>query len=443
MTSTTLPVSGAIYAAARPNAISDRRWDPLLACLAVFLLIAVGRTHQLIPGLDVFRPGLIAGGLALLLFLTDSRPQRRVATVLRFPATRLLLGFLACVALSVPGALYQGLAFGVLVGSFVKSVAMFVLLVGAVRGFRDVERLAGVYFVGVAFYAVVVLANVGGGDRWGEANRVYYDANDFATLAVTAVPIGLYFAGTTRPLGQRLMGALGLGPLAAAFVSTGSRGGFLAMLVVGALILVRLRAIKAIWRVLGAGALAAILVITATDEYWEDIRSLGNLQEDYNLRGEEGRIQVWKRGLGYVLQRPLFGVGVGNFPVAEGTISPLAERGRLGRHLKWSAAHNSYVQVIAELGILALAVFLVMLRRTFDSLARVTRLPGATRSGRGPPQLAQALQASLLGFLTGAFFLSLAYAEMLYALMALAVALQKISLPVRIRRTAPAVRAPV
>jgi hypothetical protein len=40
--------------------------------------------------------------------------------------------------------------------------------------------------------------------------------------------------------------------------------------------------------------------------------------------------------------------------------------------------------------------------------------------------LAQALAASLVGFMVGSFFLSLAYSEMLYTLIALTVALQKI-----------------
>jgi hypothetical protein len=43
------------------------------------------------------------------------------------------------------------------------------------------------------------------------------------------------------------------------------------------------------------------------------------------------------------------------------------------------------------------------------------------------PELAQALTASLLGFVIGAFFLSLAYSEMLYMLLALAIGLYKVT----------------
>jgi len=42
-------------------------------------------------------------------------------------------------------------------------------------------------------------------------------------------------------------------------------------------------------------------------------------------------------------------------------------------------------------------------------------------------ELRQALTASLIGFVVGAFFLSLAYHEMLYTLIALAAGVAKIS----------------
>jgi hypothetical protein len=43
--------------------------------------------------------------------------------------------------------------------------------------------------------------------------------------------------------------------------------------------------------------------------------------------------------------------------------------------------------------------------------------------------LAPALTASLIGFVVGAFFLSLAYSEILFTLVALAVGLQKVTVP--------------
>src|SRR2546425_4973386 len=52
------------------------------------------------------------------------------------------------------------------------------------------------------------------------------------------------------------------------------------------------------------------------------------------------------------------------------------------------------------------------------------------------PRLAESLMAALVGFVVGAFFLSLAYADMLYALVALAIALGKIA-PAKGSRSQP------
>src|SRR5206468_284575 len=82
--------------------------------------------------------------------------------------------------------------------------------------------------------------------------------------------------------------------------------------------------------------------------------------------------------------------------------------------------HSSFVQAGAELGIPGLALFVVMIAAAFRAL-RSEQLgqPRATNRGKRSP-LAQSLTAALVGFTVGAFFLSLAYTDLLYTLVALA-----------------------
>ena len=128
-----------------------------------------------------------------------------------------------------------------------------------------------------------------------------------------------------------------------------------------------------------------------------------------------------------MLDHPVFGVGPANFGVAEGTLSPFAERQQFGVGVRWNAPHNSFVQVGAELGVPGLVLFVGMIANAFVVLRRAGRGNGE-RGGpdQVPVQLAQALTASLIGYVVGAFFLSLAYAELLYTLIALAVGVQKL-----------------
>jgi len=171
--------------------------------------------------------------------------------------------------------------------------------------------------------------------------------------------------------------------------------------------------------------LALLLLGTASDQYWEQMSTILS-DRDYNFTEENGRIQVWGRGVGYMLQHPLLGVGPNNFPAAEGKLSPFAARQQLGIGVRWSAAHNSFIQVGAELGIPGLVLFLGIIASAFGALRRSSRSaladPQQTRS-----QLTHTLTASLIGFVVGSFFLSLGYHEILYTLVALAVGLEKVT----------------
>src|SRR6266446_1428225 len=79
------------------------------------------------------------------------------------------------------------------------------------------------------------------------------------------------------------------------------------------------------------------------------------------------------RGLGYMVDHPAFGVGMRHFQVAEGTISSRARLQERGIGVWWGAAHNTFVQAGAELGIPGLLLLLGLLGTAFQSLRRVAR----------------------------------------------------------------------
>src|SRR3989442_13656065 len=104
-------------------------------------------------------------------------------------------------------------------------------------------------------------------------------------------------------------------------------------------------------------------------------------------------MEVWKRGIGYMLGRPLLGVGAQAFGVAEGTLAPEAvEREEYGKGFKWSTAHNAFVEIGAEIGVLGLLLFGALLVGGFRGLARARR---------GPQREAAVLARALGGALGG------------------------------------------
>lgn len=400
-------------------------WDLLLACVAVYVATAVGRVHELFPVLSLFKPALLATVLAVGLYLLQQSGQRRVG-LLRSPTTTCVLGLLLWSALTVPAALHQGVAFQAWT-NFARTVVMALVVAGSVRGVRDVERLALVYFGVTVLYVAVVLSRFElGTDNWRLGRLYYYDANDLATLIASAMPFGLYFALAKRHLLVRGLAVAGLVLLAVGQIRSGSRGGFLALLAVIAFVLLGFTTVPARARLAGLVAILAITYAAASDRYWAQVQTILSPTQDYNLTSDAGRVKIWERGLGYMADHPILGVGVDNFAVAEGTISPLAKRQERGIGVRWGAAHNTFIQVGAELGVPGLLLFVGMIASAFAALRRAARrAQSSSPPASDASRLAQSLMAALVGFIVGAFFLSLAFTDVMYTLVALAVALAK------------------
>jgi O-antigen ligase len=404
-----------------------RGWDALLLTVAAYVLTAVGRVHQLFSALEVLHLAALSALCALVLYAVDATPARRAARLTG--STEVLAGLLLLwMMMSVPFALSTGASFDLVFDNFLHTALMSFVVAGSVRRVEDVERLAGVYFAGAVAYAAVVVSrfDLGDGGNWRLGHLYYYDANDFATFVVTAMPLGLYFVHAGRRLAARLAAAAGLLVLTLGFVWSGSRGGFVALSAVALFILLRYSAIPLRWRV-AATALAALVVFaTASDRYWQQMSTITS-ENDYNHTSETGRLQIWKRGVDYMLANPLLGVGPDNFPAAEGTLSPLADRQQYGIGVRWNAPHDCFVQIGAETGVPGLLLFVAIFASAFTGLRRAGRAERhhATATGKAP--LTPAITASLVGFVVGGVFLSLAYSEMLYTLIALAVGLRKVT----------------
>jgi len=393
---------------------ADVKWDALLICVAGYILTSVGRIHQLFGALEAIHLAAITGLLAVMLWFVDPRYERQSRTV-RSSTTRLAGLLLFWMILSVPGALRVGNSFDLVFDNFIKTALMSFIVAASVRTVRDVERLALVYLVGAVIYTAVVLTrfDLGAGDAWRLGHLYYYDANDFATYTVSAMPLGIYFLHADRRVRVRLFAAAGLVVLTLGFVWSGSRGGFIALAAVAIFVVVRFSAIPLKWRLFATALVAVVLLTTASDQYWEQMGTIAS-DADYNHTNESGRLHIWRRGVGYMMDNPVFGVGPGNFQTAEGTLSPLAERQQYGIGVRWNAPHNSFVQIGAELGFPGLALYIAVIVSAFLALRRAG-------------DLSPALTASLLGFVVGSFFLSLAYSEMLYTLIAFAVGLRKVT----------------
>jgi len=121
-------------------------------------------------------------------------------------------------------------------------------------------------------------------------------------------------------------------------------------------------------------------------------------------------------------QHPVFGVGLGNFPVAQDTLA----RARGEMIGNWHVTHNTYTQVSSESGLPGLVLFLLAIFFSFRALSHTIRLGGAANSpeGKEVQMLAVCLRIAVLAFMVCAFFASMAYLPILTVLCGLTVSLE-------------------
>ncbi len=348
------------------------KWDALQLALTILVFMQVWRVQDLFPVLALFGLPILATCVTLLLFVLDRDPRRRLSN-LNQPVVLATLGLLALVALSVPGSLY-------------------------VAGSLDFVQIAG-----ILLYSGAVTAQFQMGSNGRLQVLSFYDVNDLALLIISSLPLVLYLWRRPAGLGARVLLTAASAFLMMTLAKTGSRGGFVAFLAVAAYLLLRFRGISGAKRAAAVALLAILLVGTANSSYFERISTLLHPSRDYNWTGgsEVGRMEIWKRGIGYMLSHPVFGVGAKSFAVAEGQLAPEARVQRYGRGFKWSAAHNAFIEIGAELGVLGLILFVTLLVSAFGLLSRIRR-----RATGEAPFLAQALMASLIGVVVASMFLS-------------------------------------
>jgi len=209
---------------------------------------------------------------------------------------------------------------------------------------------------------------------------------------------------------------LQLMPLTGAMTVLGasSRGGQIGLVVQGYLTFLKGKLNIRTLVIIGTLAFAGFTLLPA-----EQKARFSAVGED---RTSQQRLLYWKRGAEMIHDHPVFGVGYFNFPRCFATYYP--------QDMLYGAAqlpHNIFVQVGTDLGVLGLAVFLILVMRTFR-LNRATRRLAAADVKRLPfAHLSRGLDAALWGYLVAGQFVSVAYYPFFWINLALSVALKNVT----------------
>jgi putative inorganic carbon (HCO3(-)) transporter len=311
---------------------------------------------------------------------------------------------------------------------YLINVSLFVIVYTAVQDRRQAAWALGGYMFACAIsfaYGLVVQPDPGQ-----ETERFTGGLADPNVLAAVLLPGIALSAGATlalRSLPLRLTAAGILALCLASFVFTASRGGliaFAAMLLAAVVFAGRKRALAVV---------ATLLVAIAALGYFGLVASEGTRERiEEPLRGEslsqETRVTLWQVAFRMVEDKPVAGVGAGNFTTS--SVHYVLESGDIARTDVIVdtplATHNTYLHVLVEFGIIGAPLFLVIVGFSLASSGLAIR--NFRRSGDTAMEvMARALIVGQIGILSASFFFSAQTDNKLWLILGLGPAMFAVS----------------
>jgi O-antigen ligase len=326
---------------------------------------------------------------------------------------RLFLMFFAVV---VVVALVHGTGFQYAVSRYVGFVFFLPFVIVAVRSEADLRRVLKAMVLSYVLVFPYALRQMWRFD--GRLGTGLYETNYLATILVLLVPLAFVFASQERePRGRALWAGCGLLLVLMVFL-TSSRGGFLGLLAAGMVFVYRRRGLGGALAVMLA--LLASVVLLPTDVGTRALATIFQSSSELPAGLEtsnRAHVALFWAALRMVAENPLIGVGPLNFKALSTSYTGLDIA---------NIAHNSFLEIAAEFGLPALAVFLLLLGATFGTLGRVVRL-GDNPDSHAMAGWAEGLRSGLIGFLVSGCFISAQYEKVLWLTLFLTITLGAIA----------------
>jgi probable O-glycosylation ligase (exosortase A-associated) len=383
----------------------------------VFTFILLLAPQERIPALAPFRIAMVSGLAALVLHVV-SRLSRGLPVIAFTPAVVCMACLVGWAVVTIPFSYWPGGSVAFLLGEYLKPVVIFVLLANAIDRPALLKQLAWGLVLMTVPLAVVTLENFLEGEFLPGAERVAGYAsgltgnpNDMALWLNLMLPLCAALFLTAQSAGRRLLLASMACLFVAAIVATFSRAGFLTLTVIALCYLWRLRARPERAWLLGGLILAVAALPFLPSNYVDRMSTIVDIEEDRS-RSAQIRFEDTKAALRLGVKNPVVGAGVGM-----GALAMNEERGA-----SWTEIHNVYLQLMVELGLPGVVLFLFLLGYCLRATGQVLRGGVDERVGDGLFHLAEGLRVSLIAFAVAALFHPVAYHFYFYYVASLAVA---------------------
>lgn len=381
--------------------------------LITFICVLLLAPQNVFPFLGTIRLAMLAGALAIVAHVRDrfelGLPLTRPVVEMRLVGWLLLWS-----VFTMPFSLWPGGSLALLLGLFVKALAVFWLIGNLVdtrvrlRGMAQTLVVLTVVLglVGISNYLSGVFGPTQDIRILGHDAGLTRNPNDLALMINLIIPVSVALLLSASTVLGRIVLAAAIAVQVSAVVLTFSRAGFLTL--AAALSLFGLRLLGRPSRVLVfvaiGGALLALPLVP--ESYTDRILTMGSVDADVT-GSARARWTGTVAAVEHAVQNPLMGAGLGmNILVLNESVGAT-----------WRSVHNIYLEFAVDLGLPGLAIFLLILRACWRS-ARVARKSADPQVA----QLAEGIEISLAAFSVAAFFHPAAYTFYFYVIAGLAVA---------------------
>lgn len=248
---------------------------------------------------------------------------------------------------------------------------------------------------------------------YGPEGSAYGGNNEFAVVTCMAIPLLLMWFHDLRSQPWRWAVASLVALAFVAAISSWSRGGLLSVGVVAFFLFwqSRRKGLALLLFAIGIG----VMFVGLPDAWFARMQTLGApVLED----SAASRLEIWRIGWDYAVLHPWLGSGFESWVL----FAP--------PNVEFRAWHSAYVQVAAEHGLFGLALYGGLIGSTLWSLMNLMVRSDRVHRARHEPsitRMAAAIFTAMTAYLVGAAFLSIAYWELLFLLLAAAMVLQRLA----------------
>lgn len=375
----------------------------------VFIVIAAFYNY---PHLPVILPGLtivkLVGAITLVAALAGAISTTRSLQMFRRGEGRLYVALFFLMTLS---ALINGwgAAQNLYLWTYASHLGFYFIASVVVT---SEKKMATTCYWLVASVVLIALSVIKDRIRWDvpRPGGIAGDPNYYALIAICVVPLCLLAVERSKGWGRLFLLASGMLIIAAMLIGA-SRGGALALIVAGCYAILHLRR-KVLLGGLAALTMAGLLVVVPNSlidriqnpDYGSDVSA-------------DARLDLWNAGLRMVAANPVFGVGPANFAPATEVYS----EGHSGQ-----IAHNTYIEVAAEFGLPAFALWSAILFVSWNRMRRLGKRLTAAGDATGA-WMANSFKVGVVGYSAAAVFISAAYIRHAWFIIFLGVVLEKVA----------------